>query len=360
MIQNMINAAKQIAGTFRSDGTPATGNEKSLVFSFGDPEPVLSNRMTDYLGTFLDFGGDYYRPPVDLGGLASLMNANAYHGPILHFKKDRIVEWFQPSNLLSTVEMKKAALDYSVLANAYFQQFTDRFSNVLRLARLPAISMRQGKQPDVFFKLNPDGSKVEFKPGEVIHIKEVDIKQDIYGVPQYLGGIQSVLLSEDATLFRRKYYVNGAHMGYILVTADANLDEETAEAIEKQVRDSKGPGNFRSLYLNIPRTNGNKEPVKVIPVGNIGSKDEFQAIKEIAEMDMLAMHRVYPGLVAILPANIGGFGDLQKSKETYYDMEVRPMQRVFLEINEMIPGNPVVFRDPDWKKQANTAQSVSH
>ncbi|MGZ4994099.1 MAG: phage portal protein [Methylobacter sp.] len=320
---------------------------KALVFSFGDPEPVLTNRMTDYLGTFLDMGGDYYRPPVDLNGLARLMNANAYHGPILHFKKNMIVKWFTPSRLLSTVEMKTAALDYAVLANAYFQKFTDRFGNVLRLARLPAISMRPGKDAEVFFQIKPDGSKVPFKPGEVIHIKEPDLKQNIFGIPQYLGGIQSVLLSEDATLFRRKYYVNGAHMGYILVTTDANLDDETAEAIENQVKNSKGPGNFRSLYLNIPRSN-NKEPVKVIPVGNIGSKDEFQAVKEIAEMDMLAMHRVYPGLVAILPANIGGFGDLQKSMQVYHELEVTAMQQVFLELNELMPGNPVGFKDPVW------------
>lgn len=324
---------------------------KTLVFSFGDPEPVLTNRMTDYLGTFLDIAGDYYRPPVDLNGLARLMNANAYHGPILHFKKNMIVKWFTPSKLLSTAEMKTASLDYAVLANAYFQKFTDRFGNVLRLSRLPAISMRPGKAADVFYQIKPDGSKVAFKPGEVIQLKEPDIKQNIFGIPQYLGGIQSVLLSEDATLFRRKYYVNGAHMGYILVTTDANLDEKTAEAIENQVKNSKGPGNFRSLYLNIPRSS-NKEPVKVIPVGNIGSKDEFQAVKEIAEMDMLAMHRVYPGLVAILPANIGGFGDLQKSMQVYHELEVTAMQQVFLELNELIPGKPVVFRDPVWTATA--------
>jgi PBSX family phage portal protein len=321
---------------------------KSLAFAFGDPEPVLTNRWTDYLGVFLDLGGDYYRPPVDWTGLAGLMNANAYHGPILNFKKDMIVNWFVPSGMLSTIEFEKSALDYVVLANAYFQKFTDRLGNVLRLARLPAISMRVGKKPDVFYKLLPGGGKIEFKPGEVAHIKASDLKQDIYGVPQYLGGIQSVLLSEDATLFRRKYYVNGAHMGYILVTTDANLDNKTAEAIETQVRNSKGPGNFRSLYLNIPRSS-NKEPVKVIPVGNIGSKDEFQAIKEIAEMDMLAMHQVFPGLVSVMPANIGGFGDLRVSMEVYHELKVIAMQRAFLQLNEMIRGQPVMFKDPDWK-----------
>jgi capsid portal protein len=138
-------------------------------------------------------------------------------------------------------------------------------------------------------------------------------------------------------------------MGYILVTADANLDEATAKAIENQVKQSKGPGNFRSLYLNIPRANGNKEPVKIIPVGNIGSKDEFQAIKEVTEMEMLAMHRVYPGLAAIIPANVGGFGDMQKAMQVYHELEVTAMQQVFLELNEVIPGNPVAFKDPVWQ-----------
>jgi capsid portal protein len=105
--------------------------------------------------------------------------------------------------------------------------------------------------------------------------------------------------------------------------------------------------------LNIPRSS-NKEPVQIIPVGNIGSKDEFQAIKEIAEMDMLAMHRVYPGLVAIMPANIGGFGDLQKSMEVYHELEVTAMQRVFLGINEQIGRSALAFREPDWKKDLAT------
>jgi len=37
--------------------------------------------------------------------------------------------------------------------------------------------------PEVFFQIKPDGSKVPFKPGEVIHIKEPDIKQNIFGIP---------------------------------------------------------------------------------------------------------------------------------------------------------------------------------
>jgi len=330
---------------------------KSMAFSFGDPETVMSNNLADYLGTFLDVGGEYYRPPVDLEGLAKLINANAYHGPIIHFKRNMVVKWFTPSSVLSTKELRAAALDYGVFANCYFQKFTDRFGRVVRLQRLPAISMRKAKAKDVYVKLNSNSStgSIEkmtvFKPGEVLHIKEPDVKQDIYGVPQYLGGIQAVLLSEDASLFRRKYFINGAHMGYILVTTDANLDDETAKAIEDKVKESKGPGNFRSLYLNIPRSSS-KEPVQIIPVGNIGTKDEFQAIKEVTEMEMLAMHRVYPGLSAIMPSNVGGFGNLTDSMKVYHELEVTAMQQVFLELNELLPGQPVTFKDPEWKVSA--------
>lgn len=350
MTTSVLSDKNQFLSTPPSQG-------KSMVFSFGDPESVMGNNIADYLGTFLDVGGEYYRPPVDLEGLAKLMNANAYHGPIIHFKKNMVVKWFEPSSVLSTKELRAAALDYGVFANCYFQKFTDRFGRVVRLQRLPAISMRKAKAKDVFVKINSSSStgSIEklpvFKPGEVLHIKEPDVKQDIYGVPQYLGGIQAVLLSEDASLFRRKYFINGAHMGYILVTTDANLDDETAKAIEDKVKDSKGPGNFRSLYLNIPRSSS-KEPVQIIPVGNIGTKDEFQAIKEVTEMEMLAMHRVYPGLSAIMPSNVGGFGNLTDSMKVYHELEVTAMQQVFLELNELIPGNPVSFKTPDWQVSA--------
>ena len=342
---------------FTADETQTASTlSKPLVFSFGYPEPVLSSSTIDYLGVFADVSGDYYRPPIDLKGLANLMNANAYHGPILHFKKNMLCKWFEPSAMLSSLDFKRAALDYVVTGNAYLQRFYNRLGQVVRLGWLPALSMRPGRKHNVFIKLLDTANQfelslqyIEYQPGEVIHLKEPDIKQSIYGMPQYLGGIQSVLLSEEAGLFRRKYFINGAHMGYILVTADANLDDATAKAIETAVKDSKGPGNFRSLFLNIPRSNGNKEPVKIIPVGNIGSKDEFQAIKEVTEMEMLAMHRVYPGLAAIIPANVGGFGDMQKSMQVYHELEVTAMQQVFLEVNEQISGQPIRFTQPNWQ-----------
>jgi PBSX family phage portal protein len=335
-----------------TDTTDNKTTGKPLCFSFGDPEPVLSSNPVSYLGTFLDTLGEYYRPPVCLKGLANLMGANSYHGTILHFKKNMILKWFEPTRLLGKKDMQQLALNYVVTGNGYLQQLSNPFGRVNKLQNLPALPMRRARKHNHYIKLltNSDsmtGDKIEFQEGEVIHLKEPELKQDIYGMPEYLGGIQSVLLSEESTLFRRKYYLNGAHMGYILVTNDADLDEETAMQIEKQVTQSKGPGNFRSLYLNIGRSQS-KEPVQIIPVGDIGTKDEFERIKNITEREMLAMHRMQPGLSGIIPQNTGGFGDIEKIMRVYHELEVTAMQEPFLELNELMGEEVVKFRKPEW------------
>ena len=58
--------------------------------------------------------------------------------------------------------------------------------------------------------------------------------QQVYGSPDYVGGIQSALLNSDATVFRRRYFSNGAHMGFILYSTDPDLTEEMEEEIAKK------------------------------------------------------------------------------------------------------------------------------
>jgi PBSX family phage portal protein len=328
---------------------------QSLAFAFGDPEPVLQNHLTDYLGVFVDVFHNYYLPPVSLMGLADTMNANPHHNAILRFKRNMLAKWFRPSPLLSYVEFRKAALDFQVFGMAYFQQIYNRFGGLLRLERRPSLMMRRGVEPGVFFELRDYrfyGQPIEYRPGEIVCIMEDDVKQTIYGIPEYFGGLQSVLLSEDATLFRRKFFRNGKHVGYILVTSDAGLSKETAEQIEKNIKESKGPGNFRSMYLNIPRTSS-REPVKVIPVGDIATKDDFETVKQVTKSEILAMHRMQPGIAGVIPENMVGFGDLEKVMRVYVELEVPPMQQVFLQLNEILPaGGRIAFDPPAWEGQA--------
>jgi len=322
-----------------------SNRSKMSMFKFGDPESVLNASSSDYLGVFLG-NHDYYEPPVSLAGLGKTLRANGYHCTIPPFRKNRLIQYYVSNDVLSDSDLAAASIDYDVFGNCYLQKIVNAFGNTLRFKHLPAINMRRMKDADKFCQLQKNGDRpIEFKPGEVVHLLEYDVMQQIYGIPQYFGGINSVLLSEEATLFRRKYYVNGAHMGYILYTSDANMDPEDEKIIKEQISKSKGVGNFRSLYLNIP--NGKKDSVQLIPVGDIATKDEFERIKSISRAEILAMWRIQAALAGVMPENTGGFGDIEKIARVYFEYETVPMQDVFLQLNKFLqPSLKLKFGKP--------------
>lgn len=327
--------------------TPETQKNKSKCFSFGDPEPVLNRTVADYCGLFLNSEHEYYEPPVSLDGLAKIRTANAHHCTIPYFKRNQLTKWFIENSLISMADLGKAAFDYMVFGNAYLQIVTNRLGHIIKLKHVPALYTRKLKTPNRYCFLRSGKSPIKFKKGEVIHLKEYDPLQFIYGLPEYFGGIQSILLNESATLFRRKYYDNGAHMGYIFYTTDADFEEEDEDALKKEIENSKGVGNFRSMFLNLP--NGKKDSVQIIPVGDIATKDEFERIKNISRNDILSIWRIQPALAGVMPDNAGGFGDIEKISRVYHENETVPLQNVFLGLNEHLPSNKkIAFTKPEF------------
>lgn len=317
-------------------------------FSFGDPETVLSTHLTDYLGIFTH-NGEYYTPPVSLTGLAKCSRANAHHGSALFFKRNMAARYFIDSKVLSHKNFSNAAYDYPLFGQCYFRKRTNAFGQFLHYEHLPALYMRKmspkkGLDNDRYCMLLDGGKKLEFEAGEVVHLKEYDTVQNIYGAPQYLGGMQSLLLNEDATLFRRRYYKNGAHMGYVFLNTAVELSEDDETNLSKQIGDSKGVGNFRSMFLSLP--GADPESIKIMPVGDISTKDEFERVKNITRNDVLAMHRINPALAAVMPESEAGFGDIEKISKVNYENEVVPIQQVFLQLNEGMPKNKHIAFKP--------------
>jgi len=93
-------------------------------------------------------------------------------------------------------------------------------------------------------------------------------------------------------------------------------------------------------------------------VGNIGTKDDHEKIKSITEREMLAMHRMPPGLSGIIPENTAGFGDVEKAMRVYYYLEVKSMLATFETLNEQYSEQVVKFKRPEWLEEQ--AQDKSH
>ena len=308
-------------------------DDPRVEITFGEPISVLDGPLIDYVGTFLEPAGEYYLPPISLNGLSKMRNANSYHGSALIFRRNMLTNAYIPTKYLTISDFRNATTDLITFGNCYFKRIYNRLNTLIQLKHVPALNMRPMRNGN-FMMLQP-WDNIYFNPGEILHVMDYDTQQEIYGIPDWLGGLQSALLNMDATLFRRKYFKNGCHIGNIFYSNDPKLDETSSDLIKKAVREGKGIGNFKSMFIHSP--NGPEKAYQVIPVGDISHKDDFNYVKNISADDILASHRVNAALLAIPPKNQGGYGNLPDILDVYIQTEVTAFSQLFLQINENLP-----------------------
>ena len=313
------------------------------AFTFGDPESVLDHgRIVDYFQA-LD-NGRWYEPPISLDGLSRSFRASPHHSSAIYVKRNIIASTFKPHPLLSRSTFNSFALDHLVFGNSYLERRRNRLGRPLTLKHSLAKYMRRSsKNLNQYVFLHEWHKEHTFDPGEVFHLMEPDTNQEIYGVPEYLSALQSAWLNENATLFRRRYYKNGSHAGYIMYLTDGVHNEKDIDALRAAVKSSKGPGNFRNLFMYAP--NGKKEGLQVIPLSEVAAKDEFFNIKNVTRDDVLAAHRVPPQLMGVMPSVTGGFGAVEPVARVFAINELRPLQERFKEVNDWVGEEVIRFDD---------------
>lgn len=322
--------------------TVAAPTGKMEAFTFGDPAPVLDRReLLDYIQC-LD-NGRYYDTPVSFDGLAKTFRCSPHHSSCIYVKRNILAGTFRANKLLTRAEFSRLALDYLIFGNGYLERRDSIGGRPMSLQHALAKYVRRGLKDGSYWWVQGVRQEQELKRGAIFHMIEPDVHQEIYGLPEYIGAIQSALLNEASTLFRRKYYINGSHAGYILYVSDAAQDIDDINKMRDALKASKGPGNFRNLFLYSP--NGKKDGIQLIPISEVAAKDEFLGIKDATRDDVLAAHRVPPQLLGIVPKNAGGFGSIGDAAKVFVKNEIAPLQARFLELNDWL-GQEVVAFDP--------------
>ncbi|SQK08130.1 capsid portal protein [Escherichia coli] len=304
--------------------------------------PVLDRReLLDYVECVqMD---RWYEPPVSFDGLARTFRAAVHHSSPIAVKCNILTSTYIPHPLLSQQAFSRFVQDYLVFGNAYLEKRTNRFGEVIALEPALAKYTRRGLDLDTywFVQYGMTTQPYQFTKGSIFHLMEPDINQEIYGLPGYLSAIPSALLNESATLFRRKYYINGSHAGFIMYMTDAAQNQEDVNNLRNAMKSAKGPGNFRNLFMYSP--NGKKDGLQIIPLSEVAAKDEFLNIKNVSRDDMMAAHRVPPQMMGIMPNNVGGFGDVEKASRVFVRNELMPLQKRIAEINEWLDEEVVKF-----------------
>lgn len=296
---------------------------KPQFFTFGEPEAVMDRReILDYVECWLN--GEWYETPISFDGLARSLRAATHHGSAVHFKAQVVASTFRPHKLLTRATVHKFCMDFITFGNAYLERVPSRMRTTLELRHALAKYVRRGRDLDRYWFVRGWQEEHEFAKGSICHILEPDVNQEVYGLPQYLAALQSAWLNESATLFRRRYYNNGSHAGFILYLTDPAADTRDVDALRAALKSAKGLGNFKNLFYYAP--NGKKEGLTLIPIGEAAAKDEFFNIKNVSRDDQLAAHRIPPQLMGVVPANAGGFGNILDAARVFARNELQPLQ----------------------------------
>ncbi|MGE5563105.1 MAG: phage portal protein [Bacillota bacterium] len=310
------------------------------AFTFGDPESVLDGRnLLSYIEAWNN--GRWYEPPVSMDGLTRAFDVPGPHSSCIRLKVNLLSKLFVPSRWLDRTNFRKFALDYIATGNGYLERRDNLAGKPLTLRSSLSRYTRRGIEDGRYFFWQPWKADYEFRPGSVFHLMCEHPTQEIYGLPEFLGALQSALMGEAATLFRRKYYINGSHAGFIFHMTDETVSDGDVDAIRQALRDAKGPGNFRNLFVHAPK--GKPDGIKIIPIAEVGAKDEFLNIKSVARDDVLAAHRVPPQLLGIIPQANGGFGDVAKASDVFHELEIAPLQTRFEELNDWLGLEAITF-----------------
>lgn len=319
---------------------PAAQEQGFEAFSFGEPSAVLDKReILDYIEC--TGNGKWYEPPISFDGLARSVRAAVHHSSPMYVKRNILASTFIPHRLLSQQEFSRYALDYLVFGNAYLEVRKNQIGKPLHLKCAPAKYTRRGVEKDAYWFVQGWKEAHPFAPGSVFHLIEPDINQELYGLPEYLSALNSAWLNESATLFRLKYYKNGAHAGYILYATDASISASDMNALKRELSQTKGTGNFRNVFMSAP--NGKPDGIKIIPLSEVATKDDFFNIKKASRDDLLSAHRVPPQMMGIIPDNSGGFGDVKKAAQVFVRNELTPLQERMKEVNEWIGEEVIKF-----------------
>jgi len=325
-------------------GEGASGGTQPMIFSFGDAESVLDrSELSSYFEVW--HNNRWYEPPLPMDRLARSFNMSPHHRSAIALKVNLLVAHHQPSRWLPADDFERFAMDFLQMGNGYLEWVPNMAGRLAGAKVALARHVRRGTKPGQYwFVTGPMGSlDHEFARDTVYHLQQPDVAQEIYGLPEWLSALQSGLLNENATLFRRRYYLNGAHTGFILYVSEPLIDTETAKAIEEKIKSAKGVGNFKNLFVNVP--GGKKDGIQLMNVGEAAAKDEFTNVKSISRDDLLAAHRVPPQLIGIIPTNNGGFGKVGEALDTFVEIEIVPLARRMIRMNDWFGMKVLAFRN---------------
>lgn len=112
---------------------------------------------------------------------------------------------------------------------------------------------------------------------------------------------------------------------YVTDDAQSGTDVEALRDAMRcdAMRSSKGLGNFKNLFFYAPH--GKPDGIKIVPLSEVATKDDFFNIKKVSAADLFDAHRI-PFQLMGKPENVGSLGDIEKVAKVFVRNELITLQ----------------------------------
>lgn len=313
-----------------------------IDIEFSKPVSVMNSDILSYLEVALMDG--LYEPPVALDTLAKALRVNPMHSSAIEFKRNTLTYTLSTNDILSRRDLKCFIQDYLTFGNAYFQIVRKCLSKeITKIRHIPALYMRRREDLNYTYKPRSydDIGRVDYKAGQIFHLADYDVAQEIYGLPQHVSGLTSIWLNDDATLFRRQYYRNGSHAGYLLYMNEPTMTKDQEEEIKKKLQANEGMA-FKNMFVNAKGKDTKAPELK--PIGQVEARDSFKDVKNQTTNDVLSLHRVPLELMSIRREGIAASNDLNKVDWMFHKNELLPLAHSLMELNEYVSTSVISLK----------------
>ncbi|ANU36284.1 phage portal protein [Vibrio scophthalmi] len=311
-----------------------------IDIEFSNPVSVMNSDILSYLEVALIDG--LYEPPVALDTLAKALRVNPMHSSAIEFKRNTLAYAVTVGPLLSRRDLKRFIQDFLTFGNGYLQVVRGNagMGAPVQLKHIPALYMRRREDLAWTYKPRPfdDQGRIDFKHNQIFHWSEYDIAQEMYGLPGHVSGLTSIWLNDDATLFRRQYYRNGQHAGYLLYMNEPTMTAQQEEEIKARLKAKEGMA-FKNMFVNAKGKDTKAPELK--PIGQVEAKDSFKDVKNQTKDDVLALHRVPIELMSVRRESITSL-DLNKVDWLFHKNELLPLIDSLKELNEFVGVEVVI------------------
>lgn len=312
--------------------------------------------------------GRAYKPVFDFSTLLETIQLNPYHQRAVQLKVMLSVglgyevykggavdagakaEWeaLWPNGFQA--EALRIAQDFEVFGNAYIEA-VKRSGSVIALYHVPAVTMRITRTG--FIQEAEAGQYMDFEAAGaagdrgIIHLKQYSPAASVYGVPDWIGCLNSILLDVYATEWNYRFFENNCMPAWAIVVKDGTL----TEAAEQSIRDFfsqryKGAINAHKTLL----MSANNSEVLFQQL-QTGTKDmSFERLKEICRNEIIAAHGIPPRLLGIMSSGqLGGGGEMQWQLRGFKEGLLLQRKTFYASaLSAYMPGgSSMVFKDMD-------------